>query len=374
MPVVVYSLNAASQSLHWKQVAAKHNIERYEVRPAVDAADSAAMRLWAPELVAIIDGLSAENRRMSDIKTPLKRVAQWATAMQFFEYVLRRNTTTLHLDDDAILHPTFCAAGNRAIKRVMKGKFGFRQEAFVSPAVWERRGFDALYFGHCYEFYGHRADSVGLNLKGKCHKITNHEFISVAYTPFCEHAYALSPRGAAKLLSALSSWNATYTALHRQRVTKHGWMRHDRPGRGGAQGVDFAIVKQIRRYNRFDAYDMWPQVALQAWQKDVKDNVTNTTELLRHMQVKQGHANEKYSRVLATKCKEAQTEECSPRAQMVRAADLQTPMGCYCYQGHLGRWKTRRAFRRLVNCSLSPESVEQPDTYIADAGLQGKRS
>ena len=187
---------------------------------------------WAPELVSLIDGLSPENRQKSDVSTPLKRIAQWATAMQFFEHVLRRNTTTLHLDDDAILLPNFCAAGNRAIKRVVQGKFGFRQLAFASPALWVRRGFDSLYFGHCYEFYGHRVDSVGLNVKGKCFRVSEREFLSIATTPFCEHAYALSPQGAAKLLAALSSWNVTYTAFHRQRVTQHGWMWPDQPGRG----------------------------------------------------------------------------------------------------------------------------------------------
>ena len=321
--------------------------------------------------------------------------------MQFFQYVLRRNTTTLHLDDDAILLPNFCAAGNRAFKRVVRGKFGFRQLAFASPALWVRRGFDSLYFGHCYEFYGHRVDSVGLNVKGKCHRIAGREFLSIASSPFCEHAYALSPQGAAKLLAALSSWNVTYTAFHRQRVTQHGWMWHDQPGRGeshrahrrhlqtrpltcdpdphsgpdpgGAKGVDFAIVKQIRRYNKFDAYDMWPQVVLQGWQRDVLRNRTNTKDLLQHLQANPRNWQVHDTRS-AKKCKQMERGDCMARARLVRAADLLTPMGCFCYEGHLGRWKTRKDFRHLVNCSVTPRSAEQPDTYIADIGLHTTES
>ena len=128
-------------------------------------------------------------------------------------------------------------------------------------------------------------------------------------------------------------------------------------------------MKQIRRYNRFDAYDMWPQVVLQGWQRDVLRNRTNSKDLLRHLQgVGQVHdANS------AKRCKEVEREDCMPRARLVRAADLLIPMGCFCYEGHQGRWKTRKDFRHLVNCSATPRSAEQPDTYIGDIGLHGKR-
>lgn len=352
LPVMVYSLQPVLRRRHWVRLASQHRIRELDIQPAVNAADDVAMRRWAPGLINAISRLSSRNRRKSDVKTPLKRIAQWATAMQFFEHVLRRNTTTLHLDDDAILTPAFCEAGNRALERVRQGHFGFRQLKHASPAAWERRGFDALYFGHCYEFYGRHADDDGLNQKGQCHRVTEREFLSVACTPFCEHAYALSPSGAAKLLTALRSWNATYTQLHEQRVARFGLMWHDQPGRGGAKGVDFAIVKQIRRYNRFDAYSMWPQVVLQGWQVDVLQNATNSTDLLQHVQGTGLRHKAKSAKACAASREVDCAARASPGARLWRAADLQIPIGCFCFRQGRG-WRERRSYRHLVNCTKS---------------------
>ena len=238
LPVVLQTLDVSAEHRRaWKARALSHGIDSFHVQPGVNATDVATMSTHVPPKLSSLR-LTEDDQRMA-----LKKIAMWVVQRGFHARVASGewgSDGAVLLEDDVHLDAHFCARVSRALG------------ALPADGAW-----DVLFLGHCGESYG------GIR---SCNRTAREpaEFLSRGAYPMCTHAFAVSPRGASRLHRLLAGWPLEYVDA----VAAKPPRRDQRRPRKSAldNGHDVKMAKLVYA-KEIEAYLVWPQVALQPWQR-----------------------------------------------------------------------------------------------------------
>ena len=238
LPVVLQTLDVSAEHRRaWKARALSHGIDSFHVQPGVNATDVATMSTHVPPKLSSLR-LTEDDQRMA-----LKKIAMWVVQRGFHARVASGewgSDGAVLLEDDVHLDAHFCARVSRALG------------ALPADGAW-----DVLFLGHCGESYG------GIR---SCNRTARQpaEFLSRGAYPMCTHAFAVSPRGASRLYRLLAGWPSEYVDAVAAKLPRRD---ERRPTKSALDlGHDVKIAKLVDA-KKIEAYLVWPQLALQPWQK-----------------------------------------------------------------------------------------------------------
>ena len=249
LPVVAVSMNSSgAHANRWRDAAAARGIASLHMWRGVDGGDDKVMAKFLPdEALRYIQRLSPRTRHVVR-----KKISNWAVTRSFcasvargaFGRVAHSSGAVLKLEDDAQLASDFCEASSR-----------------VLDALPARGDWDMLYLGHCAEAT-HRVRSCR-GVRGPSGQTV---FVSKGKKPMCTHAYAVTPRGAARVYKFLEDWPAAYLG----RIANATEPSEASAGASRAfwevdRGHDFDLAHSIKR-SEIDAFLAWPPTATQSWQ------------------------------------------------------------------------------------------------------------
>ena len=238
LPVVLQTLDVSAEHRRaWKARALSHGIDSFHVQPGVNATDVATMSRHVPPKLSSLR-LTEDDQRMA-----LKKIAMWVVQRGFHARVASGewgSDGAVLLEDDVHLGAHFCARVNRALS------------ALPADGAW-----DVLYLGHCAESYrGIRS----------CNRTARQpaEFLSRGAYPMCTHAFAVSPRGASRLHRLLAGWPLEYVDAVAAKPPRRDRRRPMKSAIDNGHDVKMAKLVYAKE---IEAYLVWPQVALQPWQR-----------------------------------------------------------------------------------------------------------
>ena len=238
LPVVLQTLDVSAEHRRiWEARALSHGIDSFHVQLGVNATDVAEMSAHVPPR------LSSLNLTEGDHRIALKRIAMGAAQQGFHARVAAGeygSAGAVQLEDDALLDAHFCTRVNRALG------------ALPADGAW-----DVLYLGHCAESY-HGIRSCNRTAREPA------EFLSRGAYPMCTHAFAVSPRGASRLHRLLAGWPLEYVDAVAAKPPRRDQRRPMKSALDNGHDVKMAKLVYAKE---IEAYLVWPQVALQPWQR-----------------------------------------------------------------------------------------------------------
>ena len=238
LPVVLQTLDVSAEHRRaWKARALSHGIDSFHVQPGVNATDVATMSTHVPPKLSSLR-LTENDQRMA-----LKKIAMWVVQRGFHARVASGewgSDGAVLLEDDVHLDAHFCARVSRALG------------ALPADGAW-----DVLFLGHCAESYG------GIR---SCNRTAREpaEFLSRGAYPMCTHAFAVSPRGASRLHRLLAGWPLEYVDAVAAKPPRRDQRRPMKSAIDNGHDVKMAKLVYAKE---IEAYLVWPQVALQPWQR-----------------------------------------------------------------------------------------------------------
>ena len=239
LPARVLSLDPSARSRHWLSQGDQHGLN-LQIESAVGPAELAEH--VPSKVLRQLEALLVPEA----LKQARKGLGIWATNHRFLASVANSNATTLFLEDDTLLTPSFCTHTTRALRTI------------ASLPTW-----DLLLPGHC----GGVRDRNCSRILGTTSNFPL--YVTRGLYPMCTHAYIVSPRGAARMHALLTGWPQAYAASV-LRTAKPGWEttgvpRGRRPTKRPVDDMHDVAVAKLVFTGQLEAYPMWPQAALQPW-------------------------------------------------------------------------------------------------------------